>query len=203
MIESDSTNPVLPKAPDPLSRHVLVPAAELLTALARVEPKLEALCSVDRNNTKHEHWFHDDTPATLKAQRKAWRRVEADIWRLSWGLITLGHVHRCSVLDGIPPDEQEYVRYVFGFAKKEGSPASTIDREGTLAVFTDDRLVDSLYGLTEALRSWEWYAATESSAESTPEEIGDLVLKRLAAVAAAAWESIGQTVLERIEEARS
>ena len=117
MIEPNRTTSVSPR--DPLSWHVFLPASQLLSMLARVEPKLEALCAVDRNNVKHEQWFHDDTPAALKAQRKAWRRVEADIWRLSWNLITLGHTHRCRILDGIPPEDQKYVRGVLGFADKK------------------------------------------------------------------------------------
>lgn len=118
MIEFNRTNPV--PISDPLSWQVFLPASELLSILARVEPKLEALCAVDRNNTQHEHWFHDDTPATLKAQRKAWRRVEADIWRLSWNLIALGHAHRCRILDGIPPEDAEFIRHVLGF-RTEGN----------------------------------------------------------------------------------
>ena len=55
-----------------------------------------------------------------------------------------------------------------------------------LSVFTDENLVDALYRLADALRSWEWQAATESPDEFSPEEIGDLVLERLAAAANAA-----------------
>ena len=116
MIEPNRTNPVSQQ--DPLSWQVFLPASQLLTVLARVEPKLEALCAISRDHMAHEYWFHDDTPAMLKKQRKAWRRVESDIWRLSWNLITLGYTHRCRVLDGIPPEDADFVRSVLGLTKE-------------------------------------------------------------------------------------
>jgi formate-dependent nitrite reductase cytochrome c552 subunit len=55
-----------------------------------------------------------------------------------------------------------------------------------LVVFTHERLVESLYGLSAALSKWEWAAATESTEEHSPEEIGELLLKQLQAAAEAA-----------------
>jgi len=61
------------------------------------------------------------------------------------------------------------------------------DRQATgLVVFTDEKLVESLYGLSAALTKWEWAAATESTEEQSPEEIGELVLQQLQAAAEAA-----------------
>lgn len=55
-----------------------------------------------------------------------------------------------------------------------------------LVVFTDERLVESLYELSATLTKWEWAAATESTEEHSLEEIGELVLKQLQAAAEAA-----------------
>jgi hypothetical protein len=115
-VKPDSNNSDSPR--DPLSWSVFLPASQLLATLASVEPKLEALCAVDRDNLKHEHWFYDDTPEALKSQRQAWRRVEAGIWRLSRDLIALGHAHRCRVLDGISPEDADFVRDILGLTKE-------------------------------------------------------------------------------------
>lgn len=55
-----------------------------------------------------------------------------------------------------------------------------------LVVFTDENLVECLYGLSAALTKWEWAAATESTEEHSVEEIGELVLKQIQAAFEAA-----------------
>ena len=61
------------------------------------------------------------------------------------------------------------------------------DRQAAgLVVFTDEKLVESLYGLAAVLTKWEWAAATESTEEHSPEEIGELVLTQLQAAVEAA-----------------
>lgn len=70
-----------------------------------------------------------------------------------------------------------------------------------LSVFTDEHLVEALYELSHALRSWEWLAATESCEESSPEEIAASVLDRLIGAAVAARYQIGPAVLERLAAA--
>lgn len=83
---------------------------------------------------------------------------------------------------------------------------STTNRD-PLATFTDEALVEALYELAHALHTWEWTAATESCEESSPGEIGDVVLDRLIAATVAAWGQIGQAVSEglaqRLEEGNS
>ena len=76
---------------------------------------------------------------------------------------------------------------------------SSTNRE-PLATFTDEQLVEALYELAHALRSWEWTAATESCEETSPEEIGDVVLDNLIAATVAAWDHIGQAVSERLAQ---
>jgi len=98
---------------------VLAVAAELLATLSKLEPLLGAGCSADRKNTMHEEWFYDDTSATLKDQRMAWRRVEADIWRLANNLIALGNVHRGRVLADIPPAERRRICDVLGYVQED------------------------------------------------------------------------------------
>lgn len=76
---------------------------------------------------------------------------------------------------------------------------STTNRD-PLATFTNEALVEGLYELAHALRTWEWTAATESCEESSPEETGDAVLDRLIAATVAAWPQIGQAVSERLAQ---
>lgn len=61
-----------------------------------------------------------------------------------------------------------------------------------LVVFTDANLVECLYGLSAVLAKWEWAAATESTEEHSPEEIGELVLKQLQAALEAASACTGK-----------
>lgn len=91
---------------------------------------------------------------------------------------------------------------------------STIDRDNSAAVYADDRLVEALNRLAEALGVWRWYFAPNGSDgwyfsadhflprmsalgpvfrhETSADEIADLVLERLQAATEAASRKEGQ-----------
>lgn len=122
-------------------------------------------------------------------------------------LINLAQEHGLEPLRGLGMIDLEIVRLATAplNRKENGAPAAK-DRE-PLATFTNEALVEALYGLAHALRAWEWTAATESCEENSPEDVGDVVLDRLVAATVAAWDQIGPAVTERLaqpcEEGRS
>jgi hypothetical protein len=73
-------------------------------------------------------------------------------------------------------------------------------RPNEMIVYGDERMVEAIYDLIPVVRNWEWYVATESCEEFTPEEIGLAVLDRLIVATVAAWDEIGAKVLERLAE---
>jgi hypothetical protein len=56
----------------------------------------------------------------------------------------------------------------------------------SMIVYTDEKLVESLYQLLAALQDWQFYAATKSCEETSPEEIAGRVLEHLTAAASRA-----------------
>jgi hypothetical protein len=89
-------------------------AAELLTVLSRIEPKLDAAARANRKNTLSEYWYHDDTTQIVRDQRRSRRKVETDVWRLARDIIDLGYANGVRVLDDVPPDAQERICDVLG-----------------------------------------------------------------------------------------
>jgi len=110
------------------------------------------------------------------------------------GLVNLAHDHGVDALRGLGLMDLELVRIATVSLNREKPPAPVPADRHPLDTFTDERLVDALYELLHALRSWDWLAATESPYENSPEETGALVLDRVAKVMAA---------IERREEARA
>jgi len=109
-------------------------------------------------------------------------------------LFGLAQDHGLEALRSLGMVDLEIVRIATApLNRKEPAALAPAGRD-PLDTFTDERLVDALYELSEAIRTWEWVAATESPNECSPEEAGALVLDRLAKATAAA---------ERREEARS
>ncbi len=110
------------------------------------------------------------------------------------GLVNLAQDHGVDALRGLGMMDLEIVRIATAPLNREKPPAPAPADRHPLDTFTDERLVEALYGLLDALRSWAWIAAAESPDDDSPEEAGALVLDRLAEATAAA---------ERREEGRS
>jgi len=126
------------------------------------------------------------------AQRR--ERLDEETATYIAGLVNLAQDHGLDSLRGLGMIDLEIVRIATAPLDREKPPAPAPAGRHPLDTFTDERLVEALYELSHALRSWEWLAATESPYEHSPEEAGALVLDRLAKATAAA---------ERREEARS
>lgn len=107
-------------------------------------------------------------------------------------LFNLAEDHGLNPLRGLTLTEMNIVELAMAPLNRERNrPTNTRRPEppagrDPLDTFTDERLVDALYELSEAIRTWEWVAATESPNECSPEEAGALVLDRLAKATAAA-----------------
>lgn len=98
-------------------------------------------------------------------------------------LVNLAQDHGLEPLRGLGMIDLDIVRLATAPLNRE-EPSAPADRH-PLDTYTDERLVEALYELLKALRSWDWLAATESPYEYSPEEAGALVLDRLAKAAAA------------------
>ena len=118
------------------------------------------------------------------------------------GLVNLGHDHGVDVLAGLSGERLRLVRLAVGPLMRgaQAADGSPDDETGIdpLAVFTDERLVEALYALVAAMRTWERHAAAEDADEASPDEIGDDLLERLTAVAA-----VVETIRREGKEARS
>lgn len=126
----------------------------------------------------------------LLARRR--RRVEIVTAEYIAELVNLGHDHGVDPLRDIHGVDLRLVRLATApLERRTIRPAGDITLADSLVVFTNEKLVDRLYELANALRTWEWYAATESCEEASPEEIGELVLERLQAAATAAGRKEG------------
>lgn len=107
-------------------------------------------------------------------------------------LFNLAEDHGLNPLRGLTLTEMNIVELALAPLNRERNrPTNTRRPEppagrDPLDTFTDERLVEALYELSEAIRTWEWVAATESPNECLPEEAGALVLDRLAKATAAA-----------------
>lgn len=99
------------------------------------------------------------------------------------GLANLAQDHGLDAFRGLGMVDLEIVRLAIAPLNREEPPAPA--GRHPLDTFTDERLVEALYELLSALRSWEWLSASESPYEYSPEEAGALVLDRLAKAAAA------------------
>lgn len=115
------------------------------------------------------------------------RRLENVTAQFIAELVNLGHDHGVDPLRDIHGIDLRLVSLATApLERRTIRPAGDITPADSLVVFTNETLVDRLYELANALRSWEWHAAVESCEEASPEEIGELVLERLQAAAAAA-----------------
>lgn len=100
------------------------------------------------------------------------------------GLYNLAKDHGLAPLRKLGMTDLEIVRLAVAPLNRE-EPTAPAGRD-PLAAFTDERLVDALYELSGAIRTWERAAAAESTCAASSEEAGAIVLAALAKATAAA-----------------